>query len=166
MSSPSRTWKPNVTVAAIIERDGRFLLVEEQTAAGLRLNQPAGHLEFGETLAQAVVRETLEETRHDFTPEALVGLYLMPTAADAQAVTYLRVAFCGRLGAEHAARALDQGIVRTLWLTASEIAARRAALRSPLVLRCVQDYLAGQRADLALLHFEDAALAGRGAAAP
>jgi len=156
MSRHAEPWKPNVTVAAVIERAGRFLLVEEQTSDGLRLNQPAGHLEFGESLLQAVVRETLEETRCDFTPEALVGLYLMPTGVDARAPTYLRVAFCGRLGREHAERSLDEGIERTLWLDAAGIAAQRARLRSPLVLRCVEDYLGGRRADLALLQFESA----------
>jgi phosphatase NudJ len=154
----SQTWKPNVTVAAVIEREGRYLLVEEQTPEGLRINQPAGHLEFGESLVAAVRREALEETRHDFTPEALLGLYLMPTAADAAAITYLRVAFLGRLGAEHPERALDTGILRTLWLTRDEIAERRAFLRSPLVLRCVDDHRAGRSAPLGLLHFEAQAL--------
>jgi 8-oxo-dGTP pyrophosphatase MutT (NUDIX family) len=162
----SQPWRPNVTVAAIVERAGRFLLVEERTATGLRINQPAGHLEFGESLVQAVVREALEETRHDFLPSALVGVYLLPTADDAAAVTYLRVAFAGELGAEHPERKLDEGIERVLWLTRDEIAQRQASLRSPLVLRCVDDYLCGRRAPLELLHFEAAALgrAGRPAA--
>jgi ADP-ribose pyrophosphatase YjhB (NUDIX family) len=154
----SQIWKPSVTVAAVVERDGRYLLVEEQTPAGLRINQPAGHLEFGESLVAAARREALEETRHDFEPEALLGLYLLPTAADAAAVTYLRVAFTGRLGAEHAERRLDAGIVRVLWLTREEIAARRADLRSPLVLRCVDDHRAGRSAPLGLVHFEPQAL--------
>ncbi len=148
-------WKPHVTVAAVVEREGRFLLVEEETGDGLRLNQPAGHLEYGESLVQAVVRETLEETRHDFQPVALLGCYLLP-ASDARGTSYLRVAFTGRLGTEHPERALDAGIVRTLWLTRDEIAQAAARLRSPLVLRCVDDHLAGRRAELALLHFEDA----------
>jgi 8-oxo-dGTP pyrophosphatase MutT (NUDIX family) len=146
-----------VTVAAVIERDGRFLLVEEHTADGLRFNQPAGHLEFGESLLQAVAREALEETRYEFSPEALVGLYLMPTGASAAAITYLRVAFSGRLGPEHPERGLDEGIVRTLWLSREQIAERAERLRSPLVLHCVDDHLAGRRAALELLHFVDGA---------
>lgn len=153
----ARPWRPNVTVAAVVERAGRFLLVEEHTPQGLRINQPAGHLEPGESLVQAVQRETLEETRHEFVPQALLGLYLLPMAATAEATTYLRVAFTGALGREHAERALDAGIVRTLWLTREEIVAQRARWRSPLVLRCVDDHLAGRRAPLELLHFEDAA---------
>jgi len=148
-----RVWRPSVTVAAIIEQDRRFLLVEENTPQGLRINQPAGHLEFGETLLQAVVRETLEETAHDFRPTALLGLYLLPTGATPADTTYLRVAFIGELGAEDPRRVLDVGIIRTLWLTRAQIAERADALRSPLVLHCVDDYLAGQRASLDLLHW-------------
>lgn len=142
-----------MTVAAVVERGGRFLLVEELVDGGLRINQPAGHLEFGETLAQAVAREMLEETRHDFTPQALIGAYLLPTGPDESSITFLRLAFTGALGAEHAERKLDEGIVRLLWLTRDQIAAHHAQLRSPLVLRCVDDYLAGHRAGLDLLHY-------------
>jgi 8-oxo-dGTP pyrophosphatase MutT (NUDIX family) len=133
-----------------MERDGRFLLVEEQTATGLMLNQPAGHLEAGETLVEAVVREALEETAHGFVPEALVGIYKWHSAASE--VTYLRFAFAGTMLKHDAARKLDEGIVRAVWMTADEIAASRARHRSPYVLTCVQDWLAGQRYPLALLH--------------
>ena len=146
-------WRPSVTVAAIVERDRRFLLVEENTPQGLRINQPAGHLEFGESLAEAVIREALEETAHDFRPTALLGLYLLPTGAAATDTTYLRIAFIGELGAEHPHRVLDVGIIRTMWLTRDQIAERADALRSPLVLRCVDDYLAGKHASLDLLHW-------------
>jgi len=149
----SQIWKPSVTVAAVVERDGRFLLVEEATNSGMRINQPAGHLEFGESLVQAVIRETLEETAHDFVPTALLGVYLMPTGTRADEVTYLRVAFTGELGNLHTERALDEGIVRTLWLRREEISARATDLRSPLVLRCVDDYRAGRRAPLDLLQY-------------
>jgi len=143
-------WKPSVTVAAIVERDGRYLLVEEQTADGLRLNNPAGHLEAGESLAQAVVREVLEETAHPFTPDALVGVYLARRGG-ADDVTYLRFAFTGRVGDALAGRALDTGIERTLWLTPDEVRASAARHRSPLVLRCLEDHLAGRRWPLDLL---------------
>ena len=150
-------WKPNVTVAAVIERDGRFLLVEEHTAEGLRLNNPAGHLDPGEALADACARETLEETAHRFLPTALVGVYLSraqrppggPTKPGT--VTYLRFAFCGELGDFSPDQRLDHGIVRTLWMTADEIRASVARHRSPALLQCVEDYLAGRRFPIALL---------------
>ncbi len=147
-------WKPSVTVAAIIEHEGRFLMIEEQAADGLRLNQPAGHLEQGEALTQAVVREALEESAHDFTPTALIGMYLsrnVSSKRSAVQTTYLRFAFTGTLGQRHE-RALDTGIVRTLWMTHAELAACPERHRSPLVLRCIDDYLAGQRAPLSLLY--------------
>jgi 8-oxo-dGTP pyrophosphatase MutT (NUDIX family) len=142
-------WKPNVTVAAMIERGGMFLLVEEQRDEGLMLNQPAGHLERGETLAAAVVREALEETARSFTPECLVGIYHWPDPA--QEVTYLRFVFCGTAGEPAPGRSLDEGIVRTLWMGRDEIFASRARHRSAYVLACVDDYLAGQRFPLDLL---------------
>ena len=151
-------WKPSVTVAAIIEQGGRFLLVEEHTPDGLMLNNPAGHLDPAESLAEGCARETLEETAHHFTPTALVGVYmsrLQRKAADhefGEDITYLRFAFCGQLGTHETSRALDTGIVRTLWLTPGEIRASTNRHRSPLLLRCIEDYLAGQRFPLALVH--------------
>jgi 8-oxo-dGTP pyrophosphatase MutT (NUDIX family) len=154
-------WKPSVTVAAIIERDARFLLIEEETSEGVRLNQPAGHLDPHESLEQAVVREVMEETAHEFTPHALVGMYMSRyrSARRGTDVTYLRFTFCGMAGAEHD-RPLDHGIIRTLWMTRDEMAACQQRHRSPIVLQCVDDYLAGKRAPLELLHahvsvFED-----------
>ncbi len=147
------TWKPSVTVAAVIERDGRFLLIEEETSEGVKLNQPAGHLDPHESLEQAVVREVLEETAHDFTPTALVGMYMSRYTSKRRGtdVTYLRFTFCGTPGMEHDVP-LDHGIIRTLWMTRDEIAACEDRHRSPIVLRCVDDYLAGLRAPLDLLH--------------
>lgn len=146
-------WKPSVTVAAIIERAGRFLLIEEETSEGVRLNQPAGHLDPHESLQQAVVREVMEETAHEFTPHALVGMYMSRYRSPrrAQDVTYLRFAFCGEAGAVHE-RPLDHGIIRTLWMTRDELAACPERHRSPLILQCVDDYLAGRRTALNLLH--------------
>lgn len=141
-------WKPHVTVAALIEREGRFLLVEERTAHGLQLNNPAGHLERGESLVQACVREVLEETAHHFTPDALVGVYMTSSPAPqagAPDVTYVRFAFTGRLGDKVPERVLDAGIVRTVWLTPDEVRASVARHRSPLVLQGVADHLAGCR---------------------
>lgn len=146
-------WKPSVTVAAIIEREGRFLLVEEETSDGIRFNQPAGHLDPNESLPQAVTRETLEEAAYDFTPTALVGMYMSRylSSRTGKEVTYLRFAFCGELGAQHD-RPLDYGILRTVWMTREELLACQEKHRSPLVLRCVDDYLAGKRAPLSLLY--------------
>ena len=146
-------WKPSVTVAAVIERDGRFLLVEEKTADGLRFNQPAGHLEAGESLLGAVAREAMEEAAHPFVPEYLVGVYLWTRPQGD--VTYLRFAFAGRVGEGDPARALDDGIVRAVWMTLDELRATRARHRSPLVLQCVEDWLAGRRYGLEMLrHYE------------
>jgi 8-oxo-dGTP pyrophosphatase MutT (NUDIX family) len=142
-------WKPDVTVAAVVERDGRFLLVEERTERGLLFNQPAGHLEADESIVAAVVRETLEETAWEFVPEHLIGVYRWRPSGNK--VTYVRFAFSGRLGAHHADRALDTGIVRAVWLSPDEIRAGRDRHRSPLVARCMEDYLAGIRAPLDLL---------------
>jgi 8-oxo-dGTP pyrophosphatase MutT (NUDIX family) len=150
MASASR-WKPSVTVAAVIERAGRYLLVEEHTSDGLRLNNPAGHLEAGESLLQAVVRETLEETARRFDPGHLLGVYLARVRRGEEDITFLRFAFAGSVGEAEPGRALDDGIVRTLWLTPAEIEASRERHRSPLLWRCVQDHLAGRRFPLDLL---------------
>jgi ADP-ribose pyrophosphatase YjhB (NUDIX family) len=147
-------WKPSVTVAAIIEKDGRFLLVEEETTDGLMLNNPAGHLDPGETPAQGCAREALEESAYEFRPTALLGIYLARSRRSSTGVdtTYLRIAFCGELGAHDPARPLDKGIVRTLWLTAQEVRATAGRHRSPLVLRCIEDYLAGVRHPLSSIY--------------
>ncbi|OYT91947.1 MAG: NUDIX hydrolase [Burkholderiales bacterium PBB3] len=153
-AQPSR-WKPSVTVAAIIEKDGRFLLVEEHTPEGLRLNNPAGYLDPGESPAEGCARETLEETAHPFTPTALVGVYLSRfqrgVGDAAEDITYLRFAYCGTVGEAEPGRALDTGIVRTLWLSADEIRQSTVRHRSPLVLQCLEDYLAGRRYPLDLV---------------
>jgi phosphatase NudJ len=158
MNSPStpplERWKPSVTVAAIIEQNGKFLLVEEHTQEGLRLNNPAGHLDPGESLVQACVREALEETCQDFSPSALLGVYMsrFQRPAAGEDITYLRFAFRGTVGEVLPGRSLDAGIVRTLWLSPDEIRATQAQHRSPLVWRCVQDFLAGQRMPLESIH--------------
>jgi 8-oxo-dGTP pyrophosphatase MutT (NUDIX family) len=143
-------WKPNVTVAAVVEREGRFLLVEEETGRGRLFNQPAGHLDPGESLLQAVAREALEETAYAFTPTALLGVYQYQSLADG--VTYLRFAFTGDIAGHDAARALDTGIIRAAWLTPAEIRREAARHRSPLVMRCIEDYLAGRRYPLAAIY--------------
>ncbi len=142
-------WKPNVTVAAVIARAGKFLLVEEETAQGARFNQPAGHLEADETLLAAVVRETLEESAHHFTPSHLIGIYRWHAAESG--TTYLRFAFTGDITGHEADRALDTGILQAVWLTSDEIRANKTRHRNPLVLRCMEDYLAGKRYPLDLL---------------
>ena len=142
---------PHVTVAAIVERAGRFLLVEERTSQGLRLNNPAGHLEPGEDLLQAVVRETLEETGHAFRPTALLGVYQSHGERNGRLVHYVRFAFTGELGQAPADQALDQGIERVLWMSLEELRASAARHRSPSVLQCALDHASGRRWPLQLL---------------
>ncbi len=142
-------WKPNVTVAAVVQRDGRFLLVEEETESGLAFNQPAGPLEEGESLIDAVVRETLEETAYHFKPTHLVGVYNWRHPQ--KELTYLRFAFAGELRGFEAERPLDEGIVGARWLTLDEVRATQSRHRSPLILRCCEDLLAGKRYPLDLL---------------
>ncbi len=142
-------WKPNTTVAAIVEQDGKFLLVEEETANGMRLNQPAGHLEDGETLLQAVVRETLEETAYNFAPESLLGIYHWRHSH--KDLTYLRFAFIGKVSSHDPAQKLDDGIIRAVWMDMDEIRANAAIHRSPQVLTCIEHYLAGQHFPLSVI---------------
>ncbi len=149
MPSNDEIWKPNVTVASVIERDGKFLLVEEETQHGVLYNQPAGHLECDESLVAAVVRETLEETAHHFVPRALLGVYHY--YYEPSGTTYLRFAFVGDSTGHDPQRGLDAGIIRTVWLTPDEIRSNRGRLRTPLVEKCVDDYLAGRHYPLELL---------------
>jgi len=142
-------WRPSVTVAAVIERGGRFLLVEERIDGRLVLNQPAGHLDPGESLIAACRREVLEETAHAFEPRALIGVYRWHYAA--KDVTFLRFCFAGEVADAEPSRTLDKEIVRLHWLTPAELEARRAEHRSPLVAKCVADCLAGRRFPLDLL---------------
>ena len=140
--------KVDFTVAAVAERDGQFLLVQERVARRVVLNQPAGHLEDGESLLEAVARETREETGREFLPQALLGLYLWRGPAGR---SILRIAFAGTVAERDESAPLDRGILRTLWLGRTELVARSAEHRSPLVLRCIDDYLAGTRHSLAVL---------------
>lgn len=143
-------WKPNVTVAAIIERDGHFLLVEEEADGTVLVNQPAGHLEYGETLLEAARREVCEETGHEFEPRSLVGVYLYPNPR--VDIVYLRFCFAGSAKAPANDVKLDEGIIRTLWLNREEIGALGDRLRSDMVTRCIDDYLAGRRYSLEMLN--------------
>ena len=149
----NRVWKPNVTVAALIESEGRFLLVEEETEDGIRFNQPAGHLDQGESLVAACAREVLEETAWHFQPTALVGVYQWPRPSGD--ITYLRFAFAGELGEHEEGRILDEGILRAVWMSPDEIHASVARHRSPLIWQCVSDYLAGRRFPLDLVRHYD-----------
>jgi ADP-ribose pyrophosphatase YjhB (NUDIX family) len=149
VAPPRPAAPPVLTVAAVVERDGRFLLVEEWAHGRRVLNQPAGRVEAGETLRQAVVREVLEEARSDFAPEAVTGVYQWQRPGEYS--PYLRVVYCGQCTGVRTDRGLDSGILRTLWLTRAELAAQPAALRSPMVLTAVDDYLRGQRRACATL---------------
>ena len=150
----SNRWRPSVTVAAVIEKDGRFLMIEEETSEGLKINNPAGHLDPGETPAEGCAREALEETAWRFRPTALLGVYIsrFQRSTTGEDITYLRFAFTGELGQEEVGRALDVGIVRTLWMTPDELRATAERHRSPLVLRCLEDYLAGVRLPLSAIY--------------
>ena len=148
MTHPVR-WKPSVTVATIVEQQGRFLLVEEYVGGELVYNQPAGHLDDNEMLAAAAVRETLEETAWEVTLDGLVGIYHWRHAASG--LTFIRFCFAAIPGRHHPDRPLDTGIQRAIWLSRSEIATLEDRLRSPMVLRCIDDYLAGQRYPLSLV---------------
>ncbi|GAA5170812.1 NUDIX hydrolase [Viridibacterium curvum] len=146
-------WKPNVTVAAVVHREGRFLLVEEHTDTGIRLNQPAGHLEEGESLLAACVREALEETGHHVEPTALLGVYQWPRPQGD--ITYLRFAFICEVKSFDSTRSLDQGIIGATWLTLTELEEQAGRHRSPLVLQCVQDYVNGRSFPLELIRHYD-----------
>ena len=142
-------WMPHATVAAIVEQDGKFLLVEESTDRGNRFNQPAGHLEDNESLLQAVVRETLEETAYQFEPQALLGIYHWKH--EHNDTTYLRFAYIGSVSNHQPLLALDDGIIRAVWMTIDEIRSKHLLLRSPQVLSCIEDYLRGQKFPLSVV---------------
>lgn len=142
-------WKPHVTVAAVLEREGRFLLVEEETDEGVRFNQPAGHLECQESLTDAVIREVLEETACHFVPEYLVGIYNWRN--ESKDISYLRFAFGGRIAGCEAGRPLDEGILTTHWFSLQEVRALESRHRSPMVMRGITDWQAGRRYPLDIL---------------
>lgn len=139
-------WKPSVTVAAIVQHQGKFLIIEEETTDGIKLNQPAGHLDQGETPAAGAIREALEESAWDVEPLGLLGIYLSryTSSRTGEDVTYLRFAFAANAIQHHPNRPLDEGIIRTLWMTPEELRATQDQHRSPLVLRTVEDFLAWQ----------------------
>lgn len=145
----SSAWQPHVVVAAIVERDGRYLVVEEFINGELRLNQPAGHWEQGETLLEAVKRETLEEAAWDIEPRSFLGVYVWQPAS--LPYPFVRFAFVADALRHHPDRRLDDGIVRALWLTVEEIEARRAQWRSPAVMQCIEDDRAGKRFPLDMI---------------
>ena len=150
MAYTTDIWRPHVVTATVIERDGRFLFVEENIDGRIVFNQPAGHLDPGETLLQAAARETLEETAWTVAVESLIGVYLLETETPGK--TFLRFSFAAKALSHDPTRRLDQEIVRIHWFTRDELVARSAQLRSPLVLRALDDYLAGARYPLTLLH--------------
>ena len=142
-------WKPHATVAAVIEQDGRFLMVEEDVEGQIVYNQPAGHLDPGESLLDAVSRETREESAWDFVPQAITGIYLWDQPDTDR--TFLRFTFCGTHCNHRPEQALDEGILRAIWLSRDELVELTPQLRSPLVLECIDDYLAGKRYPLDML---------------
>ncbi len=144
------SWKPHVTVAAVIEEDARFLLVEEQIEGKTVFNQPAGHLEQGESLTDAIVREVLEETTRPFQAKALLGAWLYQLTGKPH--SYLRFCFCGNVGEPVPGHSLDRDIITTHWLTLEEIQQQEGSLRSPMVLQCIQEFRRGVRLPLDSLH--------------
>ncbi len=142
-------WHPHVTVAAIIEQEGRFLIVKERADDEIVYNQPAGHLESNETLLDAITREVKEETAWQFTPEYIVGLYRMHVTS--KNITYLRVCFAGSVNHYDPEQTLDDGIIEALWLDKAGLHEQQHALRSPMVIKCIDDYLAGQRYEIDIL---------------
>ena len=149
LAVPTTDGRVDITVAASIERHGRFLAVEEHAGGRIVFNQPAGHVEPGETLVEAVIRETREETGYAFEPTAVLGIYHWHDSAEE--LTYLRIAFCGEAAAPHERPVLDDVIIATHWLDRAEFLAKQPRLRSPMVLRCVDDHLRGIRFPLACL---------------
>ena len=147
-------WKANVTVAAVIEKDGRFLMIEESIDGQKVINQPAGHLERNESLLNAVKREVLEETAWEFEPEKIVGIYLYP--GPNTEITFLRICFSGSSFQHYPDQKLDEGIIQALWMSRKELEQRKENLRSPLVTNCIDDYLKGQKYSLDLLHHYEA----------
>ena len=142
-------WKPHATVAAIIERDNKFLMVEELVNNQRVFNQPAGHLDSDESLIDAVIRETLEETAWGFTPEAITGIYLWKHPENGE--SFLRIVFCGTCHDHHAEQTLDDGILQAVWKSRDELIQLQRQLRSPMVINCIDDYLAGKRFPLDML---------------
>jgi len=144
-------WKPNVTVAAVIKKNKRFLMVEEETDNNIVINQPAGHLEKDESLLAAVQREVLEETAWEFEAEKITGVYLYPSPDND--ISYFRICFSGRATHHRPEQSLDEGIIRAVWMTREELKAQSVKLRSPLVIRCIDDYLTGEQYPLELLRY-------------
>ncbi|MFM2343751.1 MAG: hypothetical protein RLZZ210_359 [Pseudomonadota bacterium] len=155
METKCSKWRTSVTVSSIIEQDGKFLFVEEETRDGIFINQPSGHLEAGESPLQASIRETREETSFEFIPSNFLGVYLCQAISqkDLYNVTYLRLAFCGSAGKFYN-EPLDDGIIRTHWFSYDEVLKleKQNRLRSPLVLSCLQDYVSGKRLDLSSVY--------------
>jgi len=143
-------WHPHATVAVIVEMEGKFLLVEERSSGEIVFNQPAGHIEEGETFIEAACRETLEESAWHVSPKYLTGFYVYKSGNNN--TTYHRACFYAEAVKHEPERELDEGIIRAVWMTRDEIVAHTDKLRSPMVLKCIDDYLAGKQYPLDLIH--------------
>jgi 8-oxo-dGTP pyrophosphatase MutT (NUDIX family) len=143
-------WYPHATVAVIVEKDGKFLLIEEHSSGEVVLNQPAGHIEEGETFVQAACRETLEESAWHVKPCYLIGFYVYRSGNNN--ITYHRACFYAEAIKHDAGRPLDDGIIQTVWMTRDEVALNKHKLRCPMVLQCIDDYIAGKQYPLELIH--------------